>query len=173
MVNPAFIKEAVPQRPQDNQYFQHAEDGFNFLKKVYSGEVMYFSDFASMAVNSLERYYKAIISEKYKDMPEAAVNYTALRGHNIKELVDCIEGDGQHKLFNCNTPQDYYNRNVFLKSLTKIYTTARYSEQIPFSDFKHIFEVLKQQRENVKNIMHENDKSYGYDHEDDDFEMEM
>ena len=175
MIIPDVVKKAVPKTPEDNQYYRHAEDAYQILSKVYSGDIDYCSDFVAMAANTLERYYKAVLSEQKDIKPQSSLSYLMEHSHNIKDLVNHIEGDGTTKVFNCHTRQDYYNRDCFLKELQRFYTTSRYTVQVPFSDFKDIFDVLTTQRETVIHLLGLDEKEKNiedYEREDDDYGLD-
>lgn len=131
---PSSITNALKDSPFDNNYFRMHEDMRRSIENVLSGKDTYASYHYSMLINDLEICLKGFLLYKREtgEWKEPHPHYLT-EDHKIMKLIEQVQKFVP--LFSYTSQQDWNELRRFASGLCRQYTTARYSESVPFEDF--------------------------------------
>ncbi len=160
---PEEVKLAAKENSKQNPFssnvpFSHAEDAF--WKLIKRKKVDYCSDDASIAVKTIERYYKGFLEIAMRETgyrpPYDPIKqkYLTESSHNLKRLRQEIYQNFPD-VFEAETRQDLIRMESKLKRFTEYYTSASYDEFVPFETFREIIEFCAKEREQIQIFLQE------------------
>jgi len=145
-----------------NLFTNHAEESFKFLKGVRDKRYPYVSDFYAMVVNTMERFYKGIVTEYADNNPGFKYNESVMYSHRLDLIAAEV-----NEIFPIIDSDRYEFLVSKLEDFSIGYTGSRYKERYEFSDFVKAFDLFEKQREylykNFENIMSKDTKEIDYD----------
>lgn len=140
---PSFVAKEK-QGLLNNSYFYHAQEAFKALQRVTAST--YCSDYFSMAVNTLERFYKGFLyyqaeNTEWYDLPSPKF-LTA--DHDILGMVTEIR---KHfpEAFPVNSKEEWEETKKFLRDLRAEYTASRYTSYPTYDEFDAIRKYTQRQ----------------------------
>lgn len=152
MIIPESVTSYIEKGPMDNLYFYKANASWARLTLIANGSIPYISDDYSALINTLERFYKGVLQSKLDndDSYHLPIGFLTM-DHNLRKLADEIE----HflPLFVIHSVSDMRVRNNFLDSLRKAYTTARYTQDFSFEEFKNLYSFIQKQKNAIEQYL--------------------
>ena len=150
-------QSAPTQKVNDNHYLKHARDMWKRLGLVRKGTLEYCSDDYAALANTLERFYKGFLQVQLDNNPDYVLPKGYLTNdHDLVKLVKKISAFVP--LYKTETQEDYKIRNTFLFDLRKAYTQARYTVEIPYTQFCQVYDLVAEQKKILEDFLSAKEK---------------
>lgn len=131
---PGSVKKALNTSSIDNFYLKMYKNMRKSLNQVIEGNDTYSSYHYSMLINNFELFLKGFLFQKLNtgEWKEPHPHYLT-EDHKIMKLLDQI--DKFIPMYSNMTQKDKAEFQKFISGICRQYTTARYSEYVPYEDF--------------------------------------
>ena len=157
MIIPSDVVKSLGGNPNmTGEMFSHAEETFEQLQSVKEKD--YISDFACLAVKTLERYYKGLLVFA-QDETSYRIPYDARTGkyltdktHDLKKLRDEITLNFP-MVFPQVTRSETVAMGRTLSEYSKVYFSASYEAYVPYEVFKSIMTLCSKEREYISDFL--------------------
>lgn len=137
-------------KQMNNEFFNHAALAFDSLTIV--NQSTYCPDHFSMAVNTLERYYKGVLisaSENSDYSMSRDMMDKISTTHDMLVVLTEIKSNFKD-IFPKVSAQEWREQKEFLRTLRRAYTTSRYTSYPTYSEFCVVREFVKTQKEQIE-----------------------
>ena len=140
-----ILPESAPMQEKDYPYLNHANAMWKRLGMIKNGAIEYCSDDYAALANTLERFYKGFLQIQMDLNPD----YKLPKGYltNDHDLVKLVKKISVFvPLYKSSTPEECQIRNKFLMEFRRAYSQARYTVEIPYTQFCQVYDLVAEQK---------------------------